>query len=65
MSYYPIILGAGIALGVGGLIVDPWLGAIGGAIGLWGLIGWSFEPVNDPAPEGAHGHPDGRVGGHH
>jgi cytochrome c oxidase subunit 1 len=62
MSYYPVILAAGIALGVGGLIVDPWLGGVGGAIGLWGLLGWSFEPVNDPAPEGAHG--DGRVGGH-
>ena len=30
---------------------------VGVVILLWGLLGWSMEPVNDPVPEGeAHGH---------
>lgn len=53
-SYYPIILAAGITLGIGGLMAGYWLTAIGGVIGMWGLMGWSLEPVNDPEPQLEH-----------
>ncbi|MDA1297666.1 MAG: cytochrome c oxidase subunit I [Chloroflexi bacterium] len=54
MSYYPIMLAAGITLGMGGLMAGNWVIVLGGVIGMWGLIGWSLEPVNDPAPDVEH-----------
>ena len=59
MSYYPLIVGAGIALAAGGLLVGgitltagvPIIVAGGLAIA-WGIIGWAFEPVNDPPANG-------------
>ena len=47
MSYYPILLAAGVALGLGGLMAGIWVLAVGGVIGMWGLFGWSLEPVNE------------------
>ena len=52
MSYYPAILAAGMTLAVAGLLVAYWMIAVGAIIMMWGLMGWSFEPVNDPEPEG-------------
>jgi len=62
MSYYPFVLSIGVAIGVIGFmdinvqipgtgIQFPWLSATGIVIGLWGLIGWSLEPVTE---EGGH-----------
>ncbi len=53
MSYYPFILAAGITVAMIGLMTIIPVIAIGVVILLWGLLGWSMEPVNDPAPEGA------------
>ena len=47
MSYYPILLAAGVALSLGGLMAGIWVIAVGGVIGMWGLFGWSLEPVNE------------------
>ena len=57
MSYYPFILALGLTIvGAGLMTIIPVI-IVGVVILLWGLIGWSMEPVNDPAPEGAsHGH---------
>ena len=57
MSYYPFILALGLTIvGAGLMTIIPVI-IIGVVILLWGLIGWSMEPVNDPVPEGAsHGH---------
>ncbi len=57
MSYYPFILAIGLTIiGAGLMTIIPVI-IVGVVILLWGLIGWSMEPVNDPAPEGAsHGH---------
>jgi cytochrome c oxidase subunit 1 len=47
MSYYPLILGAGVAILAVGMMTHFSV-IILGAIGiLWGSIGWSMEPVND------------------
>ena len=62
MSYYPFVLSIGVAIGVIGFmdinveipgtsIQFPWLSATGIVIGLWGLSGWSLEPVTE---EGGH-----------
>ncbi len=53
LSYYPIIISIGLALAFGGLVSTIVLSAIGGAIMVWGLLGWAFEPASEPAP-GAH-----------
>ncbi len=57
MSYYPFILALGLTIvGAGLMTIIPVI-IIGTIVLLWGLIGWSMEPVNDPAPDGAaHGH---------
>ena len=55
MSYYPAILALGFALIAGAMMIDAWLTTIGVIILMWGLIGWSFEPVNDPTAEGDDG----------
>ena len=31
-----------------------WLVVVGGIIGMWGLLGWSLEPVNEPVPGAEH-----------
>jgi len=54
MSYYPFILAAGITLAMGGLMAAIWVVVIGAVLGMWGLMGWSLEPVNDPAPGAEH-----------
>ena len=57
MSYYPFILALGLTIIGAGLMTYIPVIIVGVVILLWGLIGWSMEPVNDPAPEGAsHGH---------
>ena len=49
-SYYPIFLGLGLTIMVGGFI--PFIGhwvvcGIGVLMFIWALLGWSYEPVND------------------
>lgn len=57
MSYYPFILALGITIVGAGLMTIIPVVIIGVVVLLWGLIGWSMEPVNDPVPEGAsHSH---------
>ena len=57
MSYYPFILALGLTIVGAGLMTWIPVIIVGAVILVWGLIGWSLEPVNDPAPEGAaHGH---------
>ena len=57
MSYYPFILALGLTIVGAGLMTYIPVIIVGVVILLWGLIGWSMEPVNDPEPEGAsHGH---------
>ena len=48
MSYYPLILSAGLTIAMAGLMTSYWVIALGGILMIWGLIGWSLEPVNDP-----------------
>ncbi|MDP6081197.1 MAG: cytochrome c oxidase subunit I [Arenicellales bacterium] len=47
MSYYPILISAGIALAMAGLFEIWWLLGLGTFIGIWGLFGWSFEPPSE------------------
>lgn len=54
MSYYPFMAAAGTTLGMGGLMAGYWVIVLGGIIGIWGIIGWSLEPVNDPDPDVEH-----------
>jgi cytochrome c oxidase subunit 1 len=49
LSYYPIILAAGLGFAMGGLLSHIALTAFGGALVVWGLLGWSFEPASEPA----------------
>jgi len=56
MSYYPMILAAGVAIMAAGLMTEYWVIAIGGVTTIWGFLGWGFEPVNDPSPEGESHH---------
>ncbi len=62
MSYYPFVLSIGMVIAIAGFmqinvelpgtnIQFPWLSAIGIVIGMWGLMGWSMEPVTE---EGGH-----------
>ena len=51
MSYYPFILGVGVA-GIGaGFLSNNAVLFVGVGILVWGLLGWAMEPVNDPEPE--------------
>ena len=47
-SYYPALASLGIAITGGGLVYLPWgfiaIG-VGTVVMLWGLFGWSLEPV--------------------
>ncbi len=54
MSYYPFILSLGLLIAAAGLMTSLFVVAIGVIILVWGLLGWSFEPVNDPATESSH-----------
>jgi len=54
MSYYPLLVSLGVTLGLAGLMAGLWLTVIGAVIGLWGVFGWSLEPVNDPTPGADH-----------
>ena len=47
-SYYPFILGVGIAIFGIGFLTNTYVIAAGVPIFLWGMLGWSMEPVNDP-----------------
>ena len=47
MSYYPLVLAAGITLAMAGMFTEYWVIGIGGGLIIWGILGWSFEPVND------------------
>ena len=51
MSYYPFILGVGIAILGAGFLSNIYIIAISVPIMIWGLLGWSMEPVNDPHPD--------------
>ena len=47
-SYYPFVSSVGIAIMGYGFVYVPWgfiAVAIGGLVTLWGLFGWSLEPV--------------------
>jgi cytochrome c oxidase subunit 1 len=55
MSYYPIILAAGVALAAAGLMTAYWVIAVGVLLIAWGIYGWSLEPVSEPeSGEQAH-----------
>ncbi len=62
-SYYPIILALGLAIMLGTLMTAWYWTAIGGVIMLYGLLGWSFEPVNEPSTE-VDGHLTDPASGH-
>ncbi len=62
MSYYPFVVALGMSIGVVGFMdiradipsTDfqlPWLSLVGIVVGMWGLLGWIFEPVTE---EGGH-----------
>ena len=64
MSYYPFILALGLTILAGLMIVVqgwqfvPTIAMLspGIIVLLWGLLGWAFEPVNDPDPDSSHAH---------
>ncbi len=64
MSYYPFILALGITiLAALMIVVQGWrflptiaLLSPGIIVLLWGLLGWAFEPVNDPEPDTSLAH---------
>ena len=60
-SYYPLIAAVGFAFFGGSLMNAWWLTLIAGFIMMFGIMGWIFEPVNDPPPEEENpgGHPEG------
>ena len=47
-SYYPFILALGLAILGAGFLSNIYIIAISVPIMIWGLLGWSMEPVNDP-----------------
>ena len=51
MSYYPFILGVGIAILGAGFLSNIYIIAISVPIMIWGMLGWAMEPVNDPHPD--------------
>ena len=53
-SYWPIVVSIGLLLGGYGLIFSIALAAVGGAIALFAIYAWSFEPVNDPEEDSGH-----------
>ncbi len=54
MSYYPFILSLGLLIAAAGLMTHFAVIIVGAIILIWGLLGWSYEPVNDPEPHSSH-----------
>ena len=54
MSYYPFILAGGLTIIAAGLMTEIWIIVIGALVLVWGLLGWSMEPVNDPVEGAEH-----------
>ena len=48
LSYYPLILAAGVTILAVGMMTHFSVIVLGGIGIFWGAIGWSLEPVNDP-----------------
>ena len=64
-SYYPLIAAVGFTFFAGSLMSAWWLTLIAAIIMMFGIMGWIFEPVNDPPAEGQpEGHPEGQSEGH-
>ena len=55
-SYFPIILALGLPVIAYGLIYSLWLCIPGGALLIYGMVGWIFEHPDDP--NAAHDHHD-------
>ena len=53
-SYWPIVASIGLLIGGLGLIFNIAMAAVGGAITMFAVYAWSFEPVNDPDEGAAH-----------
>ena len=53
-SYWPIVASTGLLIGGLGLIFSIAAAAVGGAITMFAVYAWSFEPVNDPDEGAAH-----------
>ncbi|MCZ6538721.1 MAG: cytochrome c oxidase subunit I [Chloroflexi bacterium] len=51
MSYYPVVLAIGLGIIGTGFLTHWSVIIVGGPVLIWGLLGWSMEPVNDPGPE--------------
>ena len=49
MSYYPFILSFGLAIFGVAYVTDGLVLFAGAPFFIWGLLGWSMEPVNDPS----------------
>ena len=47
-SYYPFILAIGFAIFGIAFVTDGLVLFAGAPFFIWGLLGWSMEPVNDP-----------------
>ncbi|MCZ6538789.1 MAG: hypothetical protein O6922_03060, partial [Chloroflexi bacterium] len=47
-SYYPFILAFGFAIFGIAFVTDGLVLFAGAPFFIWGLLGWSMEPVNDP-----------------
>ena len=50
-SYYPFILSIGLAIFGIAFLTDGLVLFAGAPFFIWGLLGWSMEPANDPEPE--------------
>ena len=53
-SYWPIVASIGLLIGGYGLIYHVAFAAVGGAIAMFAVYAWSFEPVNEPDDGPAH-----------
>jgi cytochrome c oxidase subunit I len=47
MSYYPFILAVGMGIFSVGFLTNTYVIGAGAPFFIWGLLGWSMEPVND------------------
>ena len=47
-SYYPFIVGVGVSIFGIGFLTNTYVIAAGAPVFIWGVLGWSMEPVNDP-----------------
>jgi hypothetical protein len=57
LSYFPVLIAVGLAIGAYGLVYHLALAALGAAIALVGIYGWSFEPAAEPSEAGPAAHP--------